>query len=53
MADLVVESRRQGPIGVLTLIGEARLDTCDSIRAKGSALIRTGAKHLLQNGRQP
>ena len=51
MADLIVESRREGPVGVLTLIGEARLDTCDAIRVKGSALVRTGARHLLVDAR--
>lgn len=51
MADLIVDSHRQGPVGVVTLSGEARLDTCDAIRAKGSALVRTGAKHLLIDAR--
>lgn len=47
VADFTITSRREGPIGVLTLVGEARLETSDAIRTKGSALVTTGATHLL------
>ena len=47
MADLTVTSRREGPVGVLTVIGEARLENSDAIRTKGVALLQTGAVHLL------
>jgi anti-anti-sigma factor len=44
---LEVTSRRDGPLGVLTLVGEARLETSEAIRTKGAALLSTGATHLL------
>lgn len=47
MADLNVTSRREGPVGVLTVVGEARLENSDVVRTKGLALLRTGAVHLL------
>lgn len=47
MADLTVTSRREGPVGVLTVVGEARLENSDALRTKGVALLQTGAVHLL------
>ena len=47
MTDLTFTSRRDGPVGVLTLIGEARMEHVDAWRKTGVELRADGAKHLL------
>ena len=47
MADLTFTTRRDGPVGQLTLIGEARMEHVDGWRTAGNALRADGAKHLL------
>ena len=47
MADLTFTARRDGPVGVLTLIGEARIEHVDAWRKAGLDLRTEGAKHLL------
>lgn len=47
MADLFIESRREGEVGFLTLTGEARLELCEALRTRAGDLLRAGAKHLV------
>ena len=47
MADLKIESRRDGPFGLIRLEGEARLEVIDGLRAAARLLKADGAKHLL------
>ena len=47
MADLVVESKRDGDFALLRLKGEARLEEVDGVRSAARALLSDGSKHLL------
>ncbi len=47
MADLTFTANREGPVGVLTLNGEARIEHVDGWRKAGIDLKTQGAKHLL------
>lgn len=47
MPDISFTSRRDGPVGLLTLHGEARLEHVAPWQDAGTALLAKGAKHLL------
>ena len=47
MADLKIESRRDGTVGLLDLVGEARLETAGALRVEAKALYGQGARQLL------
>jgi len=47
VADLFVESRREDDVAFVLLTGEARLELCANLRARGLDLLRAGARHLV------
>jgi len=47
VADLKIDSRRDGAFGLVTLGGEARLEVIDGLRAAARGLKADGAKHIL------
>ena len=47
MAGLDIDARREGPIALLKLSGEARLEVIDALRSTARTLRTEGAKHFV------